>query len=212
MIENKWHHYGSLDDNSKAEAEAKRAQDEAKRAGDRLLLAAIRQDATAVAAEIRGSKTDVDSTSPTGKTALYFAASNGNIECARALLDAGAKVNSPEHGGYSPLHVAVLTRNRAMSTLMLAKQTPADKCAAVMSMLCHALSASNWGMIECLCTEAEVAASRSAMPADECAAVMCMLCRALSARNWDMIEGLCTEAEVAASRSAIQGPDAGQHY
>jgi ankyrin repeat protein len=41
-----------------------------------------------------------------GRTALWYAASRGHVECATALLDAKADVNKADNNGYTPLHLA----------------------------------------------------------------------------------------------------------
>ncbi len=49
---------------------------------------------------------DVDSVDQLGQTPLHRAALEGSVECARALLDAGAKIEGVQAGIDRPLHVA----------------------------------------------------------------------------------------------------------
>jgi CDK inhibitor PHO81 len=41
-----------------------------------------------------------------GRTALWYAARDGHIECVTVLLDVKADVNKADIGGYTPLHQA----------------------------------------------------------------------------------------------------------
>jgi ankyrin repeat protein len=54
-----------------------------------------------------------------GLSPLVFAAREGDIESARALLDAGARVNQTTEYGWTPLLAAVNNRNYALSALLL---------------------------------------------------------------------------------------------
>jgi ankyrin repeat protein len=54
-----------------------------------------------------------------GLTALVFAAREGDIESARALLDAGADVNQQTEYGWTPLLTAVNNRNYKLASLLL---------------------------------------------------------------------------------------------
>jgi ankyrin repeat protein len=54
-----------------------------------------------------------------GLTALVFAAREGDIESARALLDAGADVNQTTEYGWTPLLTAVNNRNYAVAKLLV---------------------------------------------------------------------------------------------
>jgi ankyrin repeat protein len=54
-----------------------------------------------------------------GLTPLIFAAREGDIESARALLDAGANVNQQSEYGWSPLLTAVNNRNYQLATLLI---------------------------------------------------------------------------------------------
>jgi ankyrin repeat protein len=54
-----------------------------------------------------------------GLTPLIFAAREGDIESAKALLDAGAKVNQQSEYGWSPLLTAVNNRNYQLGKLLI---------------------------------------------------------------------------------------------
>jgi ankyrin repeat protein len=54
-----------------------------------------------------------------GLSALTFAAREGDIESARALLDAGANVNQTTEYGWTPLLTAINNRNYALAALLL---------------------------------------------------------------------------------------------
>jgi ankyrin repeat protein len=54
-----------------------------------------------------------------GLTALIFAAREGDLESARALLDAGAKVNQQSEYGWTPLLTAVNNRNYQLAKLLI---------------------------------------------------------------------------------------------
>jgi len=54
-----------------------------------------------------------------GLTALVFAAREGDIESARALLDGGARINQTTEYGWTPLLTAVNNRNYALAKLLI---------------------------------------------------------------------------------------------
>ena len=54
-----------------------------------------------------------------GLTALVFAAREGDVESARALLDEGAKINQTTEYGWTPLLTAVNNRNYALAELLI---------------------------------------------------------------------------------------------
>ena len=54
-----------------------------------------------------------------GLTALIFAAREGDIESARALLDGGARINQTTEYGWTPLLTAVNNRNYAVATMLI---------------------------------------------------------------------------------------------
>ena len=54
-----------------------------------------------------------------GLTPLIFAAREGDLESARALLDAGANVNQPSEYGWTPLLTAVNNRNYQLAKLLI---------------------------------------------------------------------------------------------
>jgi len=49
---------------------------------------------------------DVNSVDQEGRTALWFAANRGHVECGTALLNAKADVDKPDEDGFTPLHRA----------------------------------------------------------------------------------------------------------
>jgi len=54
-----------------------------------------------------------------GLTALVFAAREGDVESAKALLDGGAKVNQTTEYGWTPLLTAINNRNYALAQLLI---------------------------------------------------------------------------------------------
>jgi len=54
-----------------------------------------------------------------GLTALVFAAREGDVESARALLDGGARVNQTTEYGWTPLLTAINNRNYALAQLLI---------------------------------------------------------------------------------------------
>lgn len=56
-----------------------------------------------------------------GSIPLHNAASNGDIEMAKLLLDAGADVNAVNLGGFSPLHCAIHEGHIKMIELLLSR-------------------------------------------------------------------------------------------
>ena len=54
-----------------------------------------------------------------GLTALVFAAREGDVESAKALLDGGAKVNQTTEYGWTPLLTAINNRNYALAQLLV---------------------------------------------------------------------------------------------
>ena len=61
-----------------------------------------------------------------GLTALIFAAREGDIESARALLDGGANVNQATEYGWTPLLTAVNNRNYTLALLLLERGADAN--------------------------------------------------------------------------------------
>lgn len=86
-----------------------------------LHLAAKRGQATAAAALLE-AKADIGLDGKSGKTALHYVAYyDGNLDLAKALLDAGAAVNAKDGKNKTPLDYAVSLRNAALVELLLAK-------------------------------------------------------------------------------------------
>ena len=52
---------------------------------------------------------------------LNSGAALGNVEACRLLLDAGADPNAAEHGGWTPLDEAVITKNEPLAELLRAR-------------------------------------------------------------------------------------------
>lgn len=55
-----------------------------------------------------GMISDVNKMSPSGLTALHQSAIDGNLECAKALVEKGANVNCTDCESWTPLHAAVM--------------------------------------------------------------------------------------------------------
>lgn len=55
-----------------------------------------------------GAVSDVNVMSPAGLTALHQSAVDGNLECAKALVGSGAKINCVDCEKWTPLHAAVV--------------------------------------------------------------------------------------------------------
>ena len=68
----------------------------------------------------------VDLTDDNGRTALTWAAANGNLECARTLLDAGAYVNHLDAAGHTPLHFAAGLENVELVQLLVTAGAAVD--------------------------------------------------------------------------------------
>ncbi len=58
---------------------------------------------------------------PNGLTALYVACSNGSLDIAKVLVDAGANVNLKTTAGFSPLYVAVVQKHQPVVEYLLTK-------------------------------------------------------------------------------------------
>ncbi|MCG8469593.1 MAG: ankyrin repeat domain-containing protein [Gemmatimonadetes bacterium] len=89
--------------------------------------AAMRRDVTAVR-ELIAIGADVDAAHGDGMTGLHWAAKHGDVEIARALLEAGARVDAGTRiGGHTPLHVAArVGRVDVAAALLAAGADPND--------------------------------------------------------------------------------------
>jgi uncharacterized protein len=67
------------------------------------------------------SSTSIDNVQTGGSTPLFFAARNGDIDCARLLLDGGADVNERAADGNSVLVLAAHSGHRAFAAFLLEK-------------------------------------------------------------------------------------------
>jgi ankyrin repeat protein len=73
---------------------------------EKLMTAAQKGDVQAVEAQLADG-TPVDTTDPTGSTALLYAAGKGHAELVELLIAKGADVNVKDNEGFMPLHAAV---------------------------------------------------------------------------------------------------------
>jgi uncharacterized protein len=67
----------------------------------------------------RGADVHARSTNDLANAPLHAALAGRSLECARALLDAGADPNAVEHGGFAPLHQAAETGDLGLIRLLL---------------------------------------------------------------------------------------------
>ncbi len=69
----------------------------------------------------------LDGMDHSGRTPLHLAVKNGHIECAKILLEMGAKTTASDSGGCYPIHLASqYTRNSKCVKLLLAKGSSQD--------------------------------------------------------------------------------------
>ena len=86
-----------------------------------LHLAAKRGQAAAAAALLE-AKADIAAASKSGKTALHYVAYyNGNLDLAKALLDAGAAVNAKDGKNKTPLDYALSKKRTELAELLRSK-------------------------------------------------------------------------------------------
>jgi uncharacterized protein len=52
---------------------------------------------------------------------LHRGAALGDVEACRLLLDAGADPNAAQHGGWTPLDEALITKNEPLAALLRAR-------------------------------------------------------------------------------------------
>lgn len=67
----------------------------------------------------RGANFEAWSDNALNNQPLHAAAAGGHVEVCRMLIEAGADVNTRQHGGYSPLHSAAHEGNGALVELLL---------------------------------------------------------------------------------------------
>jgi len=100
-----------------------------------------------------GMISDVNKMSPSGLTALHQSAIDGNLECAKALVEKGADVNCTDCESWTPLHAAVMNECTEFVRFLItsgaspnlkndAGETPYDmaKSRAIRKMLLHAMN------------------------------------------------------------------------
>ena len=89
-------------------------------AGDSLLTKAVKaNDVAAVRALVAKSRADVNLRSGDGSTPLLWAAHNGDVEIARVLIAAGARVDTPNNLGVTALLAASGIGDAAMMAALL---------------------------------------------------------------------------------------------
>eukprot|EP00953_Heterococcus_sp_UTEX-ZZ885_P041910 21347-Heterococcus_DN1.PRE.1 len=107
-------------------------------------------DDAAMVALLLASGADVHTRSLRHQTALDVAAGEGRIECARALIAAGADINNTDSNGITNLHLAVQASHSAVAQLLLEHGATAVLNNVVsVSCCCSSLTALM------LCTEAD---------------------------------------------------------
>ncbi|KTD20446.1 Ankyrin-repeat containing protein. Substrate of the Dot/Icm secretion system [Legionella lansingensis] len=73
------------------------------------------------------SSSDLNKTDPTyGRSALHWAVSSKNLDCARALVKAGASLDLQDKDGQTALHKAVKNGDRAMIKMLIAAGASVD--------------------------------------------------------------------------------------
>ena len=100
-----------------------------------------------------GMISDVNKMSPSGLTALHQSAIDGNLECAKALVEKGADVNCTDCESWTPLHAAVMNECTEFVRFLItsganpnlkndAGETPYDmaKSRTIRKMLLHAMN------------------------------------------------------------------------
>ena len=63
---------------------------------------------------------NVSSTDREHRTALHYAAMDGDVEAVDQLIEAGSNVNAADDGGYTPLHFAAQYLRSEVITLLIA--------------------------------------------------------------------------------------------
>ena len=70
----------------------------------------LQQRNTEIVRELLHARADVHMTNPYGRTALHYAAMEGNLSACRALVDAGALPDQLDHHGFTAVQHAVLMK------------------------------------------------------------------------------------------------------
>jgi ankyrin repeat protein len=101
------------------------------------LMTAVKTDNTAEASKLIGKGADPNSrSSPTGWSALHYAARNGNVEIVQLLLQAGADPNySGSMNGGANSAVALKPLSLAQASLDLISQVPASSMDATLHQI-----------------------------------------------------------------------------
>jgi ankyrin repeat protein len=87
------------------------------------VIAAVRSnDLAALNAILSTNAAAVEATDTNQWTALHHAAESGNLPAARALINAGAKINATGNGGVAPLHIAVQRNDLLMASLLVSNK------------------------------------------------------------------------------------------
>jgi uncharacterized protein len=89
-------------------------------------LAARQNDAEAVREMVASGASNPDQTDETSRTALHYAALNGNLEILAILIKAGAKLNIADPFGNTPLHLAADRNQTEAAELLLAAGADVD--------------------------------------------------------------------------------------
>ena len=71
------------------------------------LIDATKKNDVALVKQLIGRGTNVNGVDGVGRTALWWAAAKGFVECSKVLLEANADVNKASNFGWTPLHGAL---------------------------------------------------------------------------------------------------------
>lgn len=92
---------------------------------EKLMTAAQKGDVEAVKTQL-AEGTPVDTTDPTGSTALLYAAGKGHADLVALLIGKGADVNVKDNEGFMPLHAAVGAGKPEVVRMLLKNGADAD--------------------------------------------------------------------------------------